>query len=250
MGEFDRAAVSYDRSRRSPSESELEAVVDALKECRSVLDVGTGTGRYALALEGRGLSVLGADLSRPMLRVAHAKGRYALLQADAFRLPLRDRSVDGSVAVHVLQLVRDPVALLHEMGRVARKRVVGVLPPDPEQRQRRTPGPFERSMHRYMEMATERGYAMQFTQQYAENRQRILDACPPGHVTPVDDQDGVFPDNMTWDDARDFMGLFEVPPTVHSEIVSRIGPLPAPRDDGFRRTIEVASWDASALRGR
>lgn len=248
MGEFERAAATYDRSRRAPSEGELRAVVASLEGCRSVVDVGTGTGRYALPLERHGFTVLGVDLSRAMLRVARRKGRFELLQADAFRLPLRDGSVDGSVAVHVLQLVPDPVAVLREMGRVARKRTVAVLPPEPEQRKRQAPGPFRHAMDRYMEMANERGCPMLFSAQQTENRQRILGGCPPLRVTLVEDHEGVFPDDMTWEDARDFMGLFDVSAEVHREIIAQLGPLPRRSADEFRRTIEIARWDPAELK--
>ncbi|MFC3067710.1 class I SAM-dependent methyltransferase [Phenylobacterium soli] len=54
----------------------------------SVLELGAGSGRIAVALAERGLAVTGVDLSRPMLEQAE-KRRAALPAAAAGRLELR-----------------------------------------------------------------------------------------------------------------------------------------------------------------
>ncbi|HET7716256.1 MAG TPA: class I SAM-dependent methyltransferase [Bauldia sp.] len=46
---------------------------------RQVLEIGCGTGRVAIALALRGHSVLGVDLSEPMLKIARAKSRSLTL---------------------------------------------------------------------------------------------------------------------------------------------------------------------------
>jgi demethylmenaquinone methyltransferase/2-methoxy-6-polyprenyl-1,4-benzoquinol methylase len=61
-----------------------------------VLDVCTGTGDLALAIDAR---VVGADFSVPMLELARRKARkldrsLSLCAADALRLPFADRTVD------------------------------------------------------------------------------------------------------------------------------------------------------------
>jgi len=60
------------------------------------LDLCCGTGDLMIALQGAGLArVLGSDFCHPMLLAAHAKRPTAqLFEADALRLPLRDRSLD------------------------------------------------------------------------------------------------------------------------------------------------------------
>lgn len=54
----------------------------------SVLELGTGSGRIAAALAGRGFQVTGVDLSRPMLEQAQAR-RAALPAEVAGRIELR-----------------------------------------------------------------------------------------------------------------------------------------------------------------
>lgn len=54
----------------------------------SVLELGTGSGRIAVALAGRGFQVTGIDLSRPMLEQAQAR-RAALPAEVAGRVELR-----------------------------------------------------------------------------------------------------------------------------------------------------------------
>ena len=250
MSEFDRAAATYDRTRRPPSLTEVRAVLAALGGRGRILDVATGTGRYALPLSEMGLDVVGVDLSRRMLEVARAKGLRALVQGDGLRLPFPDGTFDGALAVHALQAVPDPVSMLHEMARVARRNLVANMPPDPEERKQRVQDRFEKAWARYFEEAEKRGYSMQLSPQNEEARRRVLDECPPAQVIRVEVPGPFFPEDMTWEDVRDFSGLFTVPPEVHAEIVKEVGALPRQTIPDRPRVVELARWDAPALRRR
>lgn len=95
----------------------------------SVLDVGTGTGRAAIALARRGARVTGVDASSEMLTVA--RGRAAAAGADvrfdvgdAHALPFADRSFDAAVSLRVLMHTPGWRQALGELCRVSRTRVV------------------------------------------------------------------------------------------------------------------------------
>ena len=98
---------------------------------RRVLDVGTGTGHFALFLAGMGAQVVGADISRPMLRVAAARANMTpLVQADALALPFPDGHFDLVFSVTTLEFMPDPACAVGEMTRVCRqggRLVLGVL---------------------------------------------------------------------------------------------------------------------------
>jgi ubiquinone/menaquinone biosynthesis C-methylase UbiE len=86
-----------------------------------VLDLGTGTGRYAVAAAQRGARVTGVDASAAMLTVARARGQghnVAFVRAEAGRLPFPDGIFDAAVAVTSLCFVADPLAALREVRRV------------------------------------------------------------------------------------------------------------------------------------
>jgi SAM-dependent methyltransferase len=91
-----------------------------------VLDAGCGTGRALDALRasvGPGGLVIAADVTREMLGEVRRRGRdrqAALVLADARRLPLADRSVDGLLAAGLLSHVGDPLAALRELARVTK----------------------------------------------------------------------------------------------------------------------------------
>jgi SAM-dependent methyltransferase len=96
---------------------------------RAVLDVGTGTGRAAIALAARGARVTGVDASAEMLAVAERRSREAgvevtFLRGDAHGLAFGDRSFDAVICLRVL--MHTPVwrQSLGELCRVARDRVV------------------------------------------------------------------------------------------------------------------------------
>jgi ubiquinone/menaquinone biosynthesis C-methylase UbiE len=96
--------------------------------CR-VVDVGTGTGRAAIALAARGADVIGLDASLEMLKVAESRAAERQVAVkfdvgDAHHLPLDDRSVDVAVSLRVLMHTPDWRLCIGELCRVARARVV------------------------------------------------------------------------------------------------------------------------------
>jgi ubiquinone/menaquinone biosynthesis C-methylase UbiE len=98
-------------------------------EGRRILDVGTGTGRAAIALAKRGAIVTGVDASAEMLAVAERRAKDAgavvtFARGDAHRLDFPDRSFDSVVCLRVLMHTPDWRASLRELCRVASARVV------------------------------------------------------------------------------------------------------------------------------
>jgi ubiquinone/menaquinone biosynthesis C-methylase UbiE len=104
---------------------------------RRILDVGTGTGRAAIALAKRGAIVTGVDASAEMLAVAERRavevlgrrslgegGTVVFARGDAHHLDFPDRAFDSVVCLRVLMHTPDWRASLRELCRVASARVV------------------------------------------------------------------------------------------------------------------------------
>ena len=83
--------------------------------CATVLDVGSGTGRWTAEL-----SAIGLDASPEMLAVAAGKpgvqGRLAV--ADAMALPIADASADLVLCTLMLAYARDPLTAWRELARI------------------------------------------------------------------------------------------------------------------------------------
>ena len=112
----------------STQEEVIAAFLDPVAN-RTVLDVGTGTGRAAIALARRGARVTGVDASAEMLAVADRRARDAgvgvtFLSGDAHGLSFGDASFDAVVCLRVLMHTPDWRRSLGELCRVARQRVV------------------------------------------------------------------------------------------------------------------------------
>ncbi len=130
---FAEVAPGYDRANRA-----LSLGIDVWwRRCavRTVgirpgergLDVCSGTGDLAFALQRAGADVVGADFCAPMLACAATKGRSgadraapAFLCADALALPFADAAFDFATVAFGIRNVSDPVAALREMSRVVR----------------------------------------------------------------------------------------------------------------------------------
>lgn len=126
MPEFDRITDVYDETRRALDVETLSGMETFLAAhgCRSILEVGVGTGRVSAPLAKTGTDVVGMDISRRMMERARLKGIANLVLAEATMLPFRGRSFDGVVMAHVFHLLENPLAVLGEAARVAR---VGVF---------------------------------------------------------------------------------------------------------------------------
>jgi SAM-dependent methyltransferase len=95
----------------------------------TILDVGTGAGRAAIALASRGASVTAVDASAEMLAVAERRAKeagvsVAFARGDAHALEFDDLAFDAVVCLRVLMHTPGWTASLAELCRVARQRVV------------------------------------------------------------------------------------------------------------------------------
>jgi SAM-dependent methyltransferase len=124
---FDRAADYYDVTRALPDDARVvltEVLAAELAGHGTCLEIGVGTGRIALPLHDRGVSLVGADIAPAMLRrlVQNAGGRqpFPLLLADATRLPLSGAAFGAVLASHVLHLIGQWEAAVDEAMRVLR----------------------------------------------------------------------------------------------------------------------------------
>ena len=96
---------------------------------REVLDIGTGTGRAALALASGGAKVTAIDASEEMLSVARRRAAEAGLpisfgEGDVHALAFPDRAFDSAICLRVLMHVPDWRTALKEICRVSARRVV------------------------------------------------------------------------------------------------------------------------------
>jgi SAM-dependent methyltransferase len=85
-----RLAAIYDLLY--PDRSDLDPYIDVVQElnARRVLDIGCGTGAFALLLADRGIEVIGVDPAQASIDVARAKpgsGRVRWICGDATTLP-------------------------------------------------------------------------------------------------------------------------------------------------------------------
>jgi SAM-dependent methyltransferase len=113
------------------AESQERVLLDYIGplEARTVIDVGTGTGRAALALAARGARVTGLDASLQMLDVAREEAQardmdITFVQGDAHALPFAAGSFDVAVALRLLMHTPDWARCVGELCRVARQCVI------------------------------------------------------------------------------------------------------------------------------
>lgn len=116
---FDRVADVYDETRGLPADVEraiaggIARLAFGVSSTPSLLEVGIGTGRIAVPLAAEGVHMTGIDISPKMLgRLLTKRRDIDVMLAEASRPPLRERSFDALLFVHILHLVPDPAATL------------------------------------------------------------------------------------------------------------------------------------------
>lgn len=144
MGAEEYAAF-YARIRPISGECDLNRVClqRILLECRgeSVLDAGCGRGYLArrLAEADSHRAVVGADLAPPEGR---GPPNLSFVEAWLGTLPFADRSFDTVVCTHTLEHVLDLEGALADLRRIARQRLILVVP-----RERESRYPFNLHVH-------------------------------------------------------------------------------------------------------
>lgn len=118
------------------AEANIRRMTDINMEClkkieqsisgSTVLDIACGRG-YLAGLLAESYDVTGADFCiEPGL--AAAMPRVNFREADIYRLPFADREFDTVVSAHTLEHIPDIRAAAGELRRVARKRLIVVVP--------------------------------------------------------------------------------------------------------------------------
>jgi demethylmenaquinone methyltransferase/2-methoxy-6-polyprenyl-1,4-benzoquinol methylase len=92
----------------------------AVWQPKTIVDLATGTGDLALALQRRfpHAEIIGADFSEEMLAIAKRKGVRNTIIADAMHLPFADSSMDCVTVAFGLRNMEDYGGALREMSRV------------------------------------------------------------------------------------------------------------------------------------
>lgn len=112
---YQQEAEHYDATRFSCECNMLydqmskEIIYRFLKDCKCVLDAGTGTGRFAIYFAQKGINVVAIDSSKEMVEIAQKKAqrvgcqdRIQFIVSDIENLPLKDKSFDGVCSIIVL----------------------------------------------------------------------------------------------------------------------------------------------------
>ena len=133
-GLFDRIASAYGmffgiQMWRYGRVIDRASEIANLSACRSILDVGCGTGALCAALSRRGFNVTGIDSSLKMLDVAmKKKGKEVkFLQANVLAgLPFEDKAFDVSIASFVAHGLKaeERKIMYSEMSRITKHLVI------------------------------------------------------------------------------------------------------------------------------
>lgn len=134
---FDDWPDKYDNWFTSPTGQlvkafESELLLDMLKprSGEHILDVGCGTGIFTLDVLASGASVIGLDISHPMLiRAAQKTTQYSFagVAGDMCFLPFPDESFDKTYSITSLEFVNNGRKAAAELNRVTRKNGTVVL---------------------------------------------------------------------------------------------------------------------------
>ncbi len=117
----------YDRNKFAYL-SEIKALKKVVPKNGEGLEIGVGTGRFALGLQIK----YGVDPSENMLKIAGKRG-IDVRHAQGARLPFGSSTFDFIAIIITLCFVKDPVKVLIEAKRVLKRRgkiIIGIIDKD------------------------------------------------------------------------------------------------------------------------
>jgi len=128
---FDEWPEDYDRWFTTPMGSlvkryEGELLLELLRTMPGelILDAGCGTGVFTLDILSRSTTVIGLDISLPMLSRAGRKARkycFQMVLGDMLNLPFPEKSFDRVISVTALEFIEDAKGAVRELFRVTKR---------------------------------------------------------------------------------------------------------------------------------
>lgn len=132
---YEVEAETYDQRRWSTpagsyiDKTQKERTLSLIGDCRGkkVLDIATGTGRFALEIARNGASVTALDSSRRMLDIVRGKfekeglsDKLTTIHGSAAGLPFPDEEFDVCVCINAMNHIPEYKMVLREIRRVLR----------------------------------------------------------------------------------------------------------------------------------
>lgn len=236
---FDRVATVYDATRSLAPRTMarvLAVLVDELRGKR-VLEVGVGTGRYAVPLQKSGIHIVGVDISRRMVEFGLAKGLRDIVFADGARLPFVSQSFDVATTNHVLHLIGDWREVLTEIARVTRETYFTVI-----ERSDRAD-----SINReYDTLVREAGYEWRHP---GIHERDLPDLLKPDVIMPVGPFHETMPADSILEELQDrvYSNQWAVPETMHQDAMAQLRAKWGGKEFDRSYTMEVTFWRADRL---
>jgi ubiquinone/menaquinone biosynthesis C-methylase UbiE len=247
--EFDQISLVYDETRDPLDGSTIDGLAAELRQAGaiSLLEVGVGTGRVAKPLLDRGVTLLGIDASKGMLAKAREKGLTRLVRGSGYHLPFRDDAFDATLFVHVLHLLDDPEAAVHEAVRVSRVGAYALVHPrtlGAETPTRREDEP--RNLIR--QILVEQGYPIAPRSSPWTKERDFLTRFPPDSVHVVSEKDVTESLSSRLDRLakRGHRNLLKIPPEALRHAIEVARERVGDRTVTYHRVEALATWGPSA----
>ena len=130
----------FDQLFRKPMYERYRLTIEALGDAKGkkYLDLGCGSGRYAINLARLGATVIGLDFSAAMLKLANdyakqegVSSQVEFVETDMNRwMDRTDEHFDAAFAMGVFDYLDDPVATLRRMLTVADRAYLSIPAPE------------------------------------------------------------------------------------------------------------------------
>jgi ubiquinone/menaquinone biosynthesis C-methylase UbiE len=246
--EYDQMAEEYDATREAPTEQEVNGIAGSLDGCKTVLDIGVGTGRFAKPISRLGFEVTGVDVSRRMLLKAKEKGLDRLLLGDAYTLPFRGKSFDAAIMIHVLHVVVDWAKVMQEIGRVTKGNVITILRVAQD-----LGGPLASTLGNdaIQNQSRGAGYPVRTQHRMWQNEQELKARVPPVKLERIRDETVTIPvaDAIRRLEAKRSMGAQLVPPEKRRAMMERVIAMSRTQFVSRRIVEDLAVWRADQFDG-